>query len=128
MRPHHTITSITILALDDYHLSYPTSHQTQLNTILLKIRSIEHSENRIITLFELFDNKIGPGVLQLTVQKICTLQENQGHKESATENVSIMSLFCGILLEYMFDERWTSHSRSNLVSEIRNHFIFEMLY
>ena len=30
---------------------------------------IEHSENRIVTLFGLFENEIGPGVLQLTVQK-----------------------------------------------------------
>ena len=33
------------------------------------IRSIEQSENRIITLFGLFENEIGPGVLQLAVQK-----------------------------------------------------------
>ena len=38
-------------------------------------------------LFGLFENKIGAGVLQLTVQEICTLQENQRHKKSATENV-----------------------------------------
>ena len=33
------------------------------------IRSIEQSENRIITLFGLLENEIGPGVLQLVVQK-----------------------------------------------------------
>ena len=30
---------------------------------------IEHSENRIITQSEVFENEIGPGVLQSSVQK-----------------------------------------------------------
>ena len=38
--------------------------------------SIEHFENRIIMLFELFGNEIGPGVLQSTIQKnMCTARK-----------------------------------------------------
>ena len=68
---------------------------------------IEHSENTIITLFGLFENEIGPGVHQLIVQKVRTLQENQRHKESANKNVSTLPLLSGILTEDMFVERWT---------------------
>ena len=59
-------------------------------------------------LFGLFENEIGPGGIQLTFQKNqqLTLQENQRHKESPTENVSILPL-SGILTWYMFFEHWT---------------------
>ena len=40
-------------------LSYVTLPQT------------EHSKNKIIALFGLFENELGHGVFQLTVQKIC---------------------------------------------------------
>ena len=58
---------------------------------------MEHSENGIITLFRLFENEIRPGVLKLTVQKVHKLQENQRHKESATENVSVLPLLSEML-------------------------------
>ena len=54
-----------------------------------------------------FENEIAPGVLQLTAQKVCTLQEIQRHKELATENVLILPLLSGILTGYVFIERWT---------------------
>ena len=46
--------------------------------------AIEHSENRIITLFGLFENETGPGVLQLTLEKCMYSARNQRHNESAT--------------------------------------------
>ena len=55
-----------------------------------------------IKLFGLFENEIGPGVFQLTLQKRMYAARNQRHTESATENVSILSLLYGILTEYMF--------------------------
>ena len=36
--------------------------------IVARDPSIEHSENKIITMFGLFENEVEPGVLQLTVQ------------------------------------------------------------
>ena len=75
--------------------------------MLRKLRCLtEYSEKRIITLFVLFENEIGPGVLQLTVQRN-TLQENQRDKKLATENVSILPLLFAILTGYMFVESWT---------------------
>ena len=64
--------------------------------------SVEHSENKITMLFGLFKKEIRLEVLQLTIQKICTLQENQRQKESAAENVSILPLLFRILTGYMF--------------------------
>ena len=42
-----------------------------------KFEAIKHSENKIITCFE---NEVGPGVLQSSMQQTYTLQENLTHK------------------------------------------------
>ena len=42
--------------------------------------AIEHSENRISMLFGLFENEIGPGVLQLTFKKYVCCKKTKGTK------------------------------------------------
>ena len=71
----------------------------------------------------LFENEIRTGVLQSSVQTTCPLQEYQRHKFC-----SILFLLSGILAEACLFNAKLEHSRSNLVYEIRNDFIFEMLY
>ena len=60
---------------------------------------LPYSENRIIVQSGLFENEIGPGMLKSSVQKTCVQQERQRHKAGATEYVSILSFFSGILAE-----------------------------
>ena len=55
----------------------------KLHKTLFTWQLLEHSENKIITLSELFENEIGHGVLKI----VCRLQEDQRHKESATGTV-----------------------------------------
>ena len=54
-------------------------------------QSIEHSENKIITLSGLFGNEMGPGVLYPSVQQTQVLQDIQRLKVFATNYVSIRS-------------------------------------
>ena len=68
---------------------------------------IEHSENKIVTQSGLFENEIGPGVLNSSIQQIRLLEEYQMHKPSVTEYVSILSKFCEIFADCMFSECWT---------------------
>ena len=48
---------------------------------------IERSENKVIVQSGLFENEIGPGVLQSSVQQIRPFQEYQMHKTCATDCV-----------------------------------------
>ena len=96
--------------------------------IKLKSKFCSFPKKRIITLFGLFENEIGPGVLQLTVQKVSTLQENKGTRSQPLK----MFRFCPCCLEFLKGicllNGGLDHSRSSLVSEIRDDFIFGMLY
>ena len=76
----------------------------------------------------LFENEIGPGILKVNVQKTCVLQECQRHKAKATDYVLILSFLSGILARERLLRARLVHSRSNLVFEIRNDFIFRTLY
>ena len=58
---------------------------------------IEHFENKIITQTGLFENKIGPGVLQSRVHQTCLLQECLRHKALEREQILILFLFSGSL-------------------------------
>ena len=69
--------------------------------------AIEHSENKMITQYGLFENDIGPGVLQSSVYQTRALQEYQKHIPCATYYVSILSMLCEIFADCMFVERWT---------------------
>ena len=90
--------------------------------------SIEHSENKIITQSGLFENEIGAGVLQSSVQQTGVLQEYQRHKPCATDYMSFPSLFYELFTNCMFVNAGLDYSRSNLVFETDNDFIFGMLY
>ena len=52
---------------------------------------MEPSENKIITHSGLFENEIGPGVVQYMDKKTEKLQEYKLHKPCATVKVLIMS-------------------------------------
>ena len=76
----------------------------------------------------LFEDEIGPGVIQSGVQQTRVLQEYQRYKPRAANYVSTLSLFCQIFqILYFFNTR-LEHSRTNLVFEMRHGIIFEMLY
>ena len=64
---------------------------------------IEHSENKVVTQSGLFENEIGPEVLQSSVRQTPALQENQKHTPSAAD-VSILSLLREFL-QIVFVER-----------------------
>ena len=98
--------------------------------ILIKLSQIpiEHSKNKIITYF---DNEVGSGVLQPSVQQTYSLQnfkqkgQNQ-HINSCTLFVRLAFLQRFCFLNLVFD-----NSRSDLVSKqsrLRDDFIFRMLY
>ena len=91
-----------------------------------------HSENKIIVQSELCETEIVPGMLQSSVQKACVLQERQRHKPKATDYISILSFFSWNFFEecllYARHHARLKHSRSNFVFDIRQDFIFGMLY
>ena len=64
---------------------------------------IEHPENKLITLFGLFEIEVEPEVVQLAVKN----NMYAARKDSAIENVSILPLLSGILTGFMFVEHWT---------------------
>ena len=68
---------------------------------LVLIRSIEHSENKIIRCFR---NEVGPGVLHSNVQKTCTLQE---FHTKITESRNNQWLMLGSFEVVIFIESWT---------------------
>ena len=86
---------------------------------------MEHSENEIITLSRMFENEIGPGVLQSRVQQTRVLQEYQKHNPCASDYVSILSM--NYLQIVCLLNAGLEHSRSNLVFEKHKNFIFGML-
>ena len=59
---------------------------------------IEHSENKVIMQFGLFENEIGPGVLLSSVQQTRALEEYQRHKPCATHYMSVLSLLYEVFL------------------------------
>ena len=65
---------------------------------LNRIDTVEHSENRIIFQSRMFENEIGPGVLQSSVRQTRVLQEYQRHKPRATDSVRVVRNFA----DYMF--------------------------
>ena len=94
---------------------------------LNRFDTIEHSENRIIFQSEMFENKIGPGVLQSSVRQTRELQEYEKHKPGATDYIIVDSVrVVRNFAEYMFVDYWRpEHPRSNLVFEMCDNFISE---
>ena len=75
--------------------------------------TIEHSENGIIFQSGMFENEIGPGVLQSSIRQTRVLQEYQMNKPRATDvdSVHVVRNFA----DYMFVDYWT---RAPQVSKI----------
>ena len=81
---------------------------------------IEHSENRIITQSGMFENEIGPRILQSSIQQTRALEEYKRHKLSATRFVSTLSKCCVKFSQIVcFLNTGLELFRSNLVLEIR---------
>ena len=57
---------------------------------------IEHSKKKIIMPFGLFENEIGPAVLNSSIQQAPAQRQYQQCKPSTTVYVSILSLLCEI--------------------------------
>ena len=76
----------------------------------------------------MFENEIGPGVLQSSVRQTRVLQEYQRHKPHATDYMSILPVLCEILQIICLLITGLEHPRSNLVFEMRDNVIFGMLY
>ena len=76
----------------------------------------------------MFENEIGPGVLQSSVRQTRLLQEYQRHKPRVTDCMSIPFVLCEILQIICLLITGPEHSRPNLVFELLDNFIFEMLY
>ena len=77
----------------------------------------------------LFENEIGPGVFQVSAQQTspaATLPKVQ--TVGNWLNVLILTLLSGIPVARILLGTGLEHSRFNLVFEIRNSFIFRMLY
>ena len=85
---------------------------------------MEHSENKTIVRSGLFENEIGPGVLNSILKKTCALKKCQRQKAEDTENIFILSFFSGILAEKCLLNARLEHSRSNLVFDICYDFTF----
>ena len=89
--------------------------------VLPPSKATKDSENRIITLFGLFENEIGPGELQLTVQKYVCCKKTKGTRSPPLKmfpfSTPVVRNSCLLNAEL-------HHSRSNLVFKIRNHLIF----
>ena len=54
---------------------------------------LEHSESKIIVQSEMFENEIGPGMLQSTLKKY-VFARMQRHKAKTTDYKSILSVLC----------------------------------
>ena len=78
-----------------------------MTLIVMLLLTIEHSENKIITQSGMFENEIGPGLLESSVRQTHALQEYQRHRPCATDYVSILSMFSEIFADCMFLEYWT---------------------
>ena len=76
----------------------------------------------------MFENEIGPRVLQSSTQQTRVLQEYQRHTPRATDYMSILSVLCEILQIICLLITAPEHPRSNHVFEMRDYFIFGMLY
>ena len=76
---HFKINKYNIFWLESLKFDRETSH-AKILPIFLLIFLIEHSENKIITQSGLFENEIGPGVLQPSAQQTGMLQEYQRNK------------------------------------------------
>ena len=76
------------------------------------VPAIEHSENRIITIFE---NEFGPGVLQTSVQKnsSCKNSKQQGQNGTTVNDISFASL--AFLQQACLLNTELEYFRSNLV-------------
>ena len=90
--------------------------------------TIEHSGNRIIFQSGMFENEIGSGVLQSSVRQTRVLQEYQRHKPCPTDYMSILSVLCQILQIICLLITGPEHPGPSLVFEMRDNFIFGMLY
>ena len=66
--------------------------------------AIEHSENKISTCFE---NEVGPGMLQSSIQQTYNLQIIQRIRTEMTHNQLHMVCAFGILAALVFVKRWT---------------------
>ena len=103
---------------------------------MLKTIATEHSENKVIMQSGLFENEIRPGVLHsvFSVQRLVNqrpLEEGRIPKVQTMCNyhVSILSLLYGNFCKLLcLLTTGLEQSRSNLVLEIHNRFIFGMLY
>ena len=74
------------------------------------------------------ENEIGLGVLQSSVRQTRVLQEYQRYKLRPTDYVSILSVLCETFVDFMLFNTGPEYSRSHLVFEVHNNFIFGMLY
>ena len=93
--------------------------------VLRENGSKEYSDNKAIVQSGLFENEIGPGVFQFSVQQTCSLQESQRHKAYVTDNGSIMSPFCPC--RTVIIARWSGALQLQRRFQIHNNFIFRML-
>ena len=89
---------------------------------------MEHSENKIIIQSGLFENEVGPGVFQYSIQQTCMHQKNAKGKKFRPLKVSE---FCVSYLEIFQNifllNTGMKHSRSILVLNTL-YLIFEILY
>ena len=92
-----------------------------------RIQSIEHSGNKIIVQSGMFENEIGPVMLQSSVRQTQVLQEYQRHKPRATDYVSLLSVLCEMFADFTFVEYWTVALQVQPRCEMCNSFIFGML-
>ena len=74
------------------------------------------------------ENEIGPGVLQSSVWKTRVLQKYQRHKPRATDSVLILSVLCEIMHILCLLNTGSEHSGFDLIFEMRDNFIFGILY
>ena len=75
---------------------------------LIRFDTIEHSENRITFQSGMFENEIGLGVLQSSVQQARVLLEYQMQEPHATDYMHVDSV-CVVrnFADYMFVDYWT---------------------
>ena len=76
----------------------------------------------------MFENEIGPGVLQSSVRQTRVLQKYQKHKPRATDSVLILSVLCEIMHILCLLNTGSEHSGSDLIFKMSDNFIFGMLY
>ena len=78
--------------------------------IFTEYNVIEHTENRMIAQSGMFENEIGPGVLQTNMQQRRVLQDFKRHKSCSTDYVSFLPPFYKLFADCMVAEHWTRHS------------------